>query len=218
MTESVAAEGIDRLISRLRDDGVKAGEQQSAEIVRKAEEKAARILANAQKAANEATVKAQEEISTLDLAAKGALRMAARDTMLHLRNEVRKAFERYMRQMVVQSTADPDFVRSLILILAGEASEKHIQDKEAHIHLSRAVLERESNTESRRQSSQFVKAIATGLLRKGITLVPSDDVSGGARVRLVDDQIEIDLTDQMITDLLVRHLTPRFREIMSGSE
>ena len=102
----------------------------------------------------------------------------------------------------------------MVLILAGEASEKHIKDKAAQIYLSRAILEREQSPEMRQRSSQLVKSLATGLLRSGITLVPTDEIKNGAKVRLVGDQLEIDLSDEMISELLLRHLTPRFREIM----
>ena len=52
------------------------------------------------------------------------------------------------------------------------------------------------------------------MLRKGIELVPATDVHAGARVRLVDDNLEIDLTDDAISDLLLRRILPRYRQII----
>jgi V/A-type H+-transporting ATPase subunit E len=218
MAEAVAAAGVDKLISRLREDGVKAGQDESARLIREAESRAARIVADAQKEADEMRAAAKEEIKARDQAAQGALRMAARDTTLALRNQVRETFEKYVRQLVVESTQDPEFIRSLILVLAGEAVEKHIRDKEAAIYLSKAVFEGEKTPEGRRRGGQFVKGLSSGLLRQGITLVPSEQIEGGAKVQLVRDQLEIDLSDHAITELLIRHITPRFREIMSGGE
>jgi V/A-type H+-transporting ATPase subunit E len=106
----------------------------------------------------------------------------------------------------------------MILVLAGEAVEKHVRDKEIYIHLSKAMLEGEPSSEGRRRGAQFIKTIASGVLRKGITLIPFDSMSGGAKVRLVHEQIELDLSDEAITELLLRHISPRFREIMSGGE
>jgi V/A-type H+/Na+-transporting ATPase subunit E len=218
MAEAIAAAGIERLIARLRDDGVKSGEEESARLVREAEAKAAQIVAAARRESDEILARARAEIAAMDSAAKGALHLAGRDAMLSLRNEVRKAFEQYLQRLVIQSTQDPEFLRSLILILAGEAVEKHIGDKDAHIFLSKAILEGERSPEMRQRSTQFLKTLASGLLRHGITIIPSDEVEGGARVRLVREQLEIDLSDGAITELLLRHLTPRFREIMSGGE
>ncbi len=218
MAEAIAAAGIDRLISRLRDDGVRAGQTESERLVREAEAKAARIVADAQREADALRARAREEIEALHTAAQGSLRLAGRDAMLSLRTEVRKAFEQYLNQLVVKSTEDPEFLRSLVLILAGEAVDKHIHDKEAHIYLSRAILEGQGNAESRQRTTQFLKSVATGLLRQGITIIPTEKVQGGARVKLVHEQLEIDLSDRAITELLIQHLAPRFREIMGEQE
>jgi V/A-type H+/Na+-transporting ATPase subunit E len=218
MAEAIAARGVDRLISRLRDDGVRAGQEESQRIIGEAEARAARIVQDATKEAETIRTKAREEAQALEQVTKGALHMAGRDAMLELRNEVRNAFEQYVRRLVIQSTADPEFIRSLVLILAGDAVDKHIRDKETHVYLSKAILENEGTPEMRQKSTHFLKALSSELLRKGITLIPSDDVRGGARVRLVHEQVEIDLSDQAITELLIRHLSPRIREIMSGGE
>ena len=186
--------------------------------MREAEAKAARIVEQARKEADELRAKSHEEIKARDLAAQGALRMAGRDAMLSLRNEVRSAFELYVRRLVIQSTEDPEFVRSLILILAGEAVENHIKDKEAHIFFSKAVLEKENTPEMRKRGTQLLKTMASDLLRKGITVIPVDQIQGGAKVQLVGENLQIDLTDGAITELLIRRITPRFRELMNGGE
>jgi V/A-type H+-transporting ATPase subunit E len=218
MPEATAAAGIDKLIARLRDDGVKAGQEASTRIVSDAEARASQIIADARKEAEEIRSKARDEVVAMEFAAQGALRLAGRDAMLALRTEVRKAFEQYLRCIVIQDTQDPEFVRSLVLILAGEAVEKHIRDKDAHIYLSKAILEGERTPEMKQRSTQLIKALSSGLLRRGITIIPSDDINGGAKVRLVDEQLEIDLSDRAITELLQSHLRPRFRGIMSGGE
>ena len=38
----------------------------------------------------------------------------------------------------------------------------------------------------------------------------------GIRVRLLDDDLEIDLTDEAIAELLLEHLQPRFRAVLTG--
>jgi V/A-type H+-transporting ATPase subunit E len=218
MADAIAAAGVDQLLTRLRDDGVKAGQEAAARLIREAEDKAAQIVAKARKAAEDDRAKVQDEIQTQHAAAQGALKLAARDATLTLRNEVRDAFEKYVQRLVIDATEDPEFIRSLILVLAGDAVEKHIRDKDAHLYLSKAIIEGEQTPEIRRRSAQFVKTLASGVLRQGITLVPCENLNGGARVRLVHEQVELDLSDAAITALLVRHIAPRFREIMSGVE
>ena len=57
-------------------------------------------------------------------------------------------------------------------------------------------------------------ARATGLARPNI--IPSSEVEGGARVRVVGEDLEIDLTNEAISKLLLKHLLPRYRAILEG--
>ena len=54
------------------------------------------------------------------------------------------------------------------------------------------------------------------MLRDVIELVPATQIKGGIKVRLVGKDIEIDLTDEALTDLILKYLLPRYREIVSG--
>jgi len=40
----------------------------------------------------------------------------------------------------------------------------------------------------------------------------------GARVRLVQDKLEIDLSDRVIARMISQRLIPRFKAIMEGAE
>jgi V/A-type H+/Na+-transporting ATPase subunit E len=44
----------------------------------------------------------------------------------------------------------------------------------------------------------------------------ADDGEAGIRARLVDDDMRIDLTESAITELLLRHMLPRFRALLRG--
>jgi V/A-type H+-transporting ATPase subunit E len=56
------------------------------------------------------------------------------------------------------------------------------------------------------------------MLRDGVELIPANGLHGGARVRLVGEQLEIDLSDVAITHLLCQTMLPRFRRILEGIE
>jgi V/A-type H+-transporting ATPase subunit E len=57
--------------------------------------------------------------------------------------------------------------------------------------------------------------LSADVLRKGIELIPSSDVQGGARVRLVDDELEIDLSDEALSEMMLKLLLPRYRKILA---
>ena len=62
----------------------------------------------------------------------------------------------------------------------------------------------------------FVLSLGGGMLRDGMTFGVVDDSEPGIRVRLVDDDVRIDLTDSAISELLLRHMLPRFRALLRG--
>jgi V/A-type H+-transporting ATPase subunit E len=64
--------------------------------------------------------------------------------------------------------------------------------------------------------SHFVATVTKDMLREGLEIGTRDDQVAGIRIRLQEEDIEIELTDQAIADLLLRHLVPRFRAIMEG--
>jgi V/A-type H+-transporting ATPase subunit E len=56
------------------------------------------------------------------------------------------------------------------------------------------------------------------MLREGVELIPSSEIEGGARVRLVKENLEIDLSDKAIAKLLYQRILPRFKALLEGSE
>ena len=58
--------------------------------------------------------------------------------------------------------------------------------------------------------------ISRRLERAGIELKPAGDDRPGIRARLVGKDVEIDLTDEAISEAMMRFLLPRFRYIVQG--
>ena len=56
------------------------------------------------------------------------------------------------------------------------------------------------------------------MLREGVDLKPSEDMSGGIRIQMVGEDLEIDLSEKAISELLLEFLLPRYRAILSGAE
>jgi V/A-type H+-transporting ATPase subunit E len=110
-------------------------------------------------------------------------------------------------------------IRALTLMLAGHAVEEFVKDQEIQILVSDLVFkEADESPELKERTSQAVLGITGEMLREGVELIPSSEVGGGARVRLVGENLEIDLTEEAIHRVLMKHLLPRFRRILQGSE
>ncbi|MEM6531661.1 MAG: hypothetical protein AAF654_03510 [Myxococcota bacterium] len=210
-----ATSGVQDLIDRIRDGGVKAAEAEANRLLDEAQNQANRLLEDARAEAEGMRAQARSEIEMEKAAALASLKLAARDTGLHLQAAVVHAFEETVKRLVSPETRDPQVVRALLLVLAGHSVEEFIDDQDLRVFISDVfVKDGEPAAETDEGMTRAVLGLTGDMLRDGIEIVPSRDVRGGARVQVVDDNLEIDLTDETVSKLLLKHLLPRFRRIL----
>jgi V/A-type H+/Na+-transporting ATPase subunit E len=208
--------GVNELVSRIRDKGVQAGKQEADRILRQAGEEAARILSDARAQAQAEREKARSEIEAHRAAALEALKLSARDTVLQLKSKVASAFEVFVKRLVTSATRDEELIKAIVLVLAGHAADEFIKDKEIQILINDAILSGQPKLQD--HVKRVILGLSSDMLREGIELLPSSEVNGGARVRLVKDKLEIDLSDRAIAQMLYQQILPRFRAILEGIE
>ncbi len=219
MTTDRITSGVDDLIRRLRQEGVATGKTEAEEILEHARRQAEQRLEHARLQAEQIVQKARDEASHTKRAGEEAVRLAVRDAMLSLKADVARQFADRLRHLVSHELRNEDFLKQLILEVAGRAAPS--AGRPAQILLpneSVGLEELRRNPEEAEEGalSHYVVTIMKQMLRDGMEVGTRDDDSVGIRVALKDDDIEIDLTDQSIADLLLRHLTPRFRALMEG--
>jgi V/A-type H+-transporting ATPase subunit E len=211
--------GVQDLISRIRDEGVESGKQEAGRLVSEAQLQATRLVADARTEVEELRKKARAEIENEKNAALAALKLAARDTSLQLEADIVSAFEGYVKRLVSPALRDPELIQALVLVLAGHAVEKFVKDQEIRVFVSDVLFkEAGESSELDERAKQAVLGITGEILREGIELIPSSEVAGGARVQLVDENLEVNLTDETVHKVLLKHLLPRFRAILEGAE
>ncbi len=218
------ASGVQELINRLRDEGVKAGQEKSDQVLREAQEQASRIVAQAKAEAEEILNKARSEIETERAAANDSLRVAIRDTELKMEAELKAGFAAHVKRLVSVELSDREFLRQIVLAIAGMAAgDKACEGQPVEVLLPQDLFEtdeRETRLTEKGQGRMrhLVLGISGDMLREGVDLKPSEEISGGIRIRLVGEDLEIDLSDQAISDLLLQNLLPRYQAIVTGAE
>ena len=210
--------GVQNLVDRIRDQGVLAATEKANKILRDAEAKSAKMLADAKLEVERLRENARIEIESNRAAALEALKLSARDTVLQLKSVVSSAFEVFVQRLVTSATRDEKFIKSIVLVLADHAQKELIGDKEIEIHISESILTGETNEKMSERTKQTILGLSSEMLREGVELIPSSEIEGGARVRLVKDKLEIDLSDKAISKLLYQRILPRFQSILEGSE
>jgi len=223
-SDTRTSEGVQALISRLRDEGVQAGREEAERLLAAAREEAAHLVESARNEAENLRSRAKADAAREREAAIAALRLAERDTVLELREGIAHHFERHVKRLVSKAMLDEELVRSLVLVLAGQAASDFLTGREADVLVARSLFlgETPQDPRAREQADarvrEFILGIAGEMLREGVELMPADELSGGVRVRLRGEDAELDLSDEAVAELLVRHLLPRFQALLSGAE
>ncbi|NOQ15166.1 MAG: hypothetical protein GQ583_11910 [Methyloprofundus sp.] len=215
--------GVENLIQRLRDQGVEAGQERAEKIVLDAQKRAEWIIEEAELEAKLLLDKARKQSDALRASGEDALKLASRDALLKLRDTLLGSFSSEVQRVVGQKMDQEIFLERLILQLAGKVREELDLDIKENISLFLpnnpvGVDELKNNPEELKAGTltHFTAAIAADMLRKGVSIKVSDDVSGGLSVRLKDDDMVVDFTDETLSALLLEHLQPRFRTLLQG--
>ena len=224
MTETEKTMGVQELINRLRDDGVRAGQAEADQVLQDARRQAAEIVSQAKAEATEILEKARNEIETEKRSAIASLKVAIRDTELKMEAELKATFAAHVKRLVSVEMRDVEFLKQIILAIAGTAAgDKACGEQPVNILLPEHLFhsdERETRLtdEGRENFRRLVLGISGDMLREGVDLKPSESIGGGIRIQLVGEDLEIDLSDKAISELLLQTMLPRYRSLVAGAE
>jgi V/A-type H+/Na+-transporting ATPase subunit E len=205
--------GVQELINQIRDEGVQAAKLEADKLIHEAKEQAAAIVAKAKAEAKETSEKARRDIAAEKNNSLEALQLAARDTVIRLGTEVRAAFEAHVRRLVSVELKDENVLRDLIIAIADKGAAQLPKHRDIEILLCEGSLPAGED-----RVKHFIMKVTHSMLKEGIEIKTIPQSTAGIKVRLKNEDLEIDLTEKAVTDLLVQHLLPRYRKIVRGAE
>lgn len=218
MTDEPTTSGVQDLIDRLGHEGVSEGERQAESIVADARKKADEILDAARSQAAKIVEEARREADQYREAGEEAMRLAGRDAVRDLASKIHEGFRDLLQRLVHNHLEDQEFVKSLILQIAERAVP---EDEQAPLEiLLPPEVVQEEEIRKRLEAgepdvlTEFVQGLTGEGIREGFSIRLSEEDQTGLVVRVANEDVEIDLTDEAITDLLAVHLLPRFRAVM----
>lgn len=218
MNEQPTTSGVQELIDRLSQEGVAEGQQQAKQIVADAQRKAYSIVESAREQAADILHQAREQAQQYQSAGEDALRLAARDAVRDFRARVHDGLRQRLQELVQHQMKDADILKRMIVAIARKASED-LDDEQLEILLPAESLTEEEvrksiETGNPDAMTQFMQGMIGEDIREGVRVSLGNRTNGGLTVRVINQNLEIDLTDDAIADLLAKHLLPRYRAIM----
>ena len=218
---TVISHGVETLIEQLRNDGIEQGRNEAEKIVAEAKSKAEWALKQAQEEAEQIRQKAKQEAERLERSSHEALETATRDALLSLKEQLTQLFTREIKRLVGEGTREKELLEKMILEVVGEGKKETAKAKHVEVILPREIIGIEELSQDpeeleKGQLTDFLRLVTRALGREGVSFGVAKDDRGGLRVKLTDQGIELDFSDQAIAEVLLQHLQPRFRALLEG--
>ena len=218
MTDQASTTGVQELIDRLSQEGVAEGQRQADKLVHDAQRKADDIVDAARQQANEILKQAREEADQFQDAGEEALRLARRDAVRTFANQLHDGWRNRLQELVHYQMNDPKLLKRLILEIARNSTQG-MGDEPVKVLLSPDIVTEDEVREQIENGdedalTEFVRGLLGEDLREGFSIDLGAPGQKGLVVRVVNQNVELDLTEDALSDLLTQHLLPRFRAIM----
>jgi V/A-type H+-transporting ATPase subunit E len=215
------AAGVENLIARLRDEGVEAGRSQAAEIVAQAQADARQTLEQARQQAERIVADARHQAENLEQSGREALQLALRDAVLGMKTRLMERFRGEVRQLLGEEQQKQEILERMIVEVVGRVRPEADRSEQIEVLLPEQVkglAELSQNPEelASGELTQFVRLVSAGMLRDGVSFGVAGDQTAGLRLRLVDREVVLDLSDRAVADAILEHLQPRFRALLEG--
>lgn len=207
--EKNEASGVQQLIDRLHDQGVSKGRVEADSLISAARQQAMETIDAAKRQADEILSAARTEAERTRRSGEDAVRLAGRDAIIELTEALREDFLRKLHFLVQHELEDTSFLREMIL----EITRNAVSRGEGSVNLV-FLGDVSSDKHAGGSLHEFARGLAADAVRDGLTYSISDSETPGIRVQLVGDDLEVDLTAESLTELLVEYLSPKFREIL----
>ena len=220
-TPAQVAAGVEELISRLRDQGVAAGRSQADQLVADARADAQHLLDQARQQADQIVQQARHQAETLENSGKQALTLALRDAVLELKSQLMERFRGEVRQLVGEEQQKQEILEKMILEVVGRVRGEADRSEQPEVILPRHIAGLEELSQNPQELengvlTRFVQLVSRGILREGVSFGVASDHQQGLRLRLVDRDVMLDISDAAVAEAILQHLQPRFRALLEG--
>jgi V/A-type H+-transporting ATPase subunit E len=195
---------VKKICDVLRRETLEPAKHEADEIITSARRHADEILADAHKEAKKMIDDAYVAIEKQKSVFQASLAQACRQTLEALKERIEhKLFDPELAKLVAKPMQDPKLMARLINAIV-HALEKEGTKSDLNVVISSAISAKDIN-------KQLASDVIQRLKEKGV-LVSS--IGGGIEVKLLNNNITIDLSDETIKELVATYIRKDLREYL----
>lgn len=192
---------LDKLIDKIKSEGIQQAEQESGQILQNAKSEADKIIADAKKEADKIISQAQEEAEKLQISGKSALKQAERDAVLVTKEKLTKVLDAVFKKQV-SDELKPELLVELI--------KKMVENSADDSKMKALVGQQDVNALEKLLATKTNKALADT-----VEIKVDRGVSKGFRIGKKGEDVYYDFTDESISEFLREFLNPSIKNMLS---
>lgn len=196
-------ETIETFVKKLQDDGVAAGKAKADELLAVATAEADKLKADAQAQADKIIAEAQAEAQRVADAQGNELRLAARDSLLKLRESIVATLEAVLKQQASATMKDAAFLKQLITTVVTQYAK---DDAAGAPHMTVNVNE---------EAFAAVGDWAVGALSSDAVDLKGGLKAAGFEYSVADSTVEVTL--DAVVEVLRAQVSPRLQGILQDA-
>lgn len=195
---------IQKICDALRKETLEPAQQEAREIVENAHLQASEIVQDAKKRAAKMIGEAASEIEERKKVFQSSLQLACRQGIEQLKQKIEEQlFDKELSELVSKEMGDPKTVAHILNAFLRTIEEKGIEDE--------FVATIPKSITPRQISSLLAAQVLERLKNHGITV---GDFAGGVQIRLKGRQITIDISDNVVRELIALYIRRDFRDLV----
>ena len=197
---------IQKICDALRKETIEPAQQEVREIIENAHIQATEIVKNAKKQAEEKIASAEKEIEERKKVFHSSLQLAARQGIEELKQKIEKElFSQELAEFTAKEMGNPKIIGEILNAFLRMVEEKGIEDT--------FIATIPKTISPRSISAILVEKNMERLKEHAITV---GDFAGGIKIGLKGRQITIDISDQVVRELISQYIRRDFRDLVFG--
>lgn len=195
---------IQKICDAIRKETIDPAQQEAREIVENAHLQAAEIARKAKEKADLLKEQAQKEIEEKWRAFQSSLHLAAKQGVETIKQKIeQELFNKELVTVVHREMSQPDLIAQLIQGFVRSLEEQGVED-DFQVVIPQEISPRSINV-------LLTDAILKRLKERSVQI---GDFHGGAQIRLKERHITIDISEEVVRELIARYIRRDFRELI----